>query len=138
MFAIGFRIFFLSAGSPPATGTGTILVTVEDINDNPPIATSLLNRVCNQNGLPVNVTIVDKDIPPNTFPYAIALVHGAENNWTIESTSRGKFITFQTELLTNKYFNPLSSTTSLSLSAALLLARYTCISRKLNAEMWEP
>lgn len=92
-------------GSPPATGTGTILVTVEDINDNPPIATSLLNRVCNQNGLPVNVTIVDKDIPPNTFPYAIALVHGAENNWTIESTGRNdvKLLRLKREIDPNIY-----------------------------------
>ncbi|XP_072135859.1 B-cadherin-like [Mobula birostris] len=73
-------------GSPPATGTGTILLQLEDINDNPPIATTLINRVCNEDPVPVNVTIIDKDIPPNTSPFVVMLVHGAERNWTIEST----------------------------------------------------
>ncbi|XP_069757334.1 B-cadherin isoform X2 [Narcine bancroftii] len=75
-------------GSPVATGTGTILLELEDINDNPPIATSFMNRVCNQDPLPVNVTITDKDIPPNTYPYAVVLVHRAANNWTVELTDR--------------------------------------------------
>ncbi|XP_062923129.1 cadherin-1-like [Mobula hypostoma] len=73
-------------GSPPATGTGTILLQLEDINDNPPIATSLINHVCNEDPVPVNVTIIDKDIPPNTSPFVVMLVHGAERIWTIEST----------------------------------------------------
>ncbi|XP_078256956.1 B-cadherin-like [Rhinoraja longicauda] len=92
-------------GNPPATGTGTILVDLEDINDNPPIATSLLNRVCNQDGLPVNVTILDKDIPPNTSPYAVLLVHGAEKNWTVESTDRDdvKLLRLKREIDPNIY-----------------------------------
>ncbi|XP_051884024.1 B-cadherin [Pristis pectinata] len=92
-------------GSPPATGTGTIQLELEDINDNPPIATSLINRVCNEDPVPVNVTIVDKDIPPNTSPYAVMLVHGAEKNWTIESTERAdvKLLKLKRKIEPNTY-----------------------------------
>ncbi|XP_067905345.1 B-cadherin [Heterodontus francisci] len=79
-------------GTPSATGTGTLLLELEDINDNPPIATAVLNRVCNHNALPINVTIVDKDIPPNTYSYFVTPVHGAELNWTVKSTGRDHLI----------------------------------------------
>ncbi|XP_041047083.1 B-cadherin [Carcharodon carcharias] len=73
-------------GTPAATGTGTLLLQLEDINDNAPIATAPLHLLCNNNAVPVNVTIIDKDIPPNTSPYIVTLVHGAEQNWTIKNT----------------------------------------------------
>uniref|UniRef100_UPI00398F7879 B-cadherin isoform X2 n=1 Tax=Pristiophorus japonicus TaxID=55135 RepID=UPI00398F7879 len=75
-------------GAPSATGTGTLLLELEDINDNPPIAINPGYRVCNHNAVPVNVTIVDKDIPPNTYPYIVQPVHGSESNWTIKYTER--------------------------------------------------
>ncbi|XP_048448730.1 B-cadherin, partial [Rhincodon typus] len=79
-------------GTPPATGTGTLLLELEDVNDNTPIATAPLNRVCNHNPLPVNVTILDKDIPPNTFPYIVQPAHGAEQNWTIKNTENNDVV----------------------------------------------
>ncbi|XP_059849041.1 B-cadherin-like [Hypanus sabinus] len=101
-------------GSPPATGTGTILLQLEDINDNPPIATSLLKRVCNEDPVPVNVTIVDKDIPPNTSPFVVTLVHGANRNWTIESTENPhvKLLKLRNKIEPNTYEVPLRITDS--------------------------
>ncbi|XP_072135860.1 cadherin-1-like [Mobula birostris] len=99
-------------GSPPATGTGTILLQLEDINDNPPIATSLINRVCNEDPVPVNVTIIDKDIPPNTSPFVVMLVHGAERIWTIESTENPhmKLLKLRNKIEPNTYEVPLKVT----------------------------
>ncbi|XP_067854143.1 B-cadherin [Heptranchias perlo] len=82
-------------GAPPATGTGTLLLELEDINDNRPVATAPLNRVCNHNAVPVNVTIVDKDIPPNTYPYFVVPVHGAENNWSVIRTDKDDMVMLQ-------------------------------------------
>ncbi|GCB80108.1 hypothetical protein scyTo_0017084 [Scyliorhinus torazame] len=75
-------------GIPPATGTGTLLLKLEDVNDNAPIATSPLNIVCNHDATPINVSIIDKDIEPNTFPYVVTLVHGAANNWSIKDSGK--------------------------------------------------
>ncbi|XP_072135865.1 cadherin-1-like [Mobula birostris] len=99
-------------GSPPATGTGTILLQLEDINDNPPIATTLINCVCSEDPVPVNVTIIDKDIPPNTSPFVVMLVHGAERNWTIESTenSHVKLLKLRNKIEPNTYEVPLKVT----------------------------
>ncbi|XP_072926332.1 B-cadherin-like [Hemitrygon akajei] len=96
-------------GSPSATGTGTILLHLEDINDNPPNATSLINHVCNEDPVPVNVTIVDEDIPPNTFPFVITLDHGAERNWKIESTENPhvKLLKLRNKIEPNTYEVPL-------------------------------
>ncbi|XP_072452164.1 B-cadherin isoform X2 [Chiloscyllium punctatum] len=79
-------------GSPSATGTGTLILQLEDVNDNPPIAIASTNLVCNHNPLPVNVTIMDKDIPPNTFPYIVQPTHGAESNWTIKPTENNEVV----------------------------------------------
>uniref|UniRef100_A0A4W3J7W5 Cadherin-1 n=1 Tax=Callorhinchus milii TaxID=7868 RepID=A0A4W3J7W5_CALMI len=70
-------------GSPSATGTGTLLLELEDINDNGPVVDAPVYELCNKNPEPMNVTIIDKDIPPNTYPYYVEAVHGAEKNWTI-------------------------------------------------------
>ncbi|XP_060694017.1 B-cadherin isoform X2 [Hemiscyllium ocellatum] len=79
-------------GSPSATGTGTLILQLEDVNDNPPIAIASTTLVCNHNPLPVNVTIMDKDIPPNTFPYVVQLTHGAESNWTIKHMENAEVV----------------------------------------------
>uniref|UniRef100_A0A4W3J7X1 Cadherin-1 n=1 Tax=Callorhinchus milii TaxID=7868 RepID=A0A4W3J7X1_CALMI len=71
-------------GSPSATGTGTLLLELEDINDNGPVVDAPVYELCNKNPEPMNVTIIDKDIPPNTYPYYVEAVHGAEKNWTVE------------------------------------------------------
>ncbi|XP_078066834.1 B-cadherin [Mustelus asterias] len=101
-------------GTPPATGTGTLLVKLEDINDNPPIATAPLNHVCNHNPLPINVTIIDKDIEPNTFPYVVTLVHGAAYNWTIKNTEYAdvKMLLLKKEVEPGMYEVPLKVTDS--------------------------
>lgn len=61
----------LSTGNPPATGTGTLLVTLEDVNDNAPVLHPTVAEVCDD---AKNLSVVilgasDKDLHPNTDPF---------------------------------------------------------------------
>ncbi|XP_028814636.1 cadherin-13 isoform X1 [Denticeps clupeoides] len=72
-------------GSPPATGTGTLIITLEDENDNAPYVHPSVVRVC-EDAKDMNVFVVggrDKDIHPNTAPFKIELGKqlGLEKTW---------------------------------------------------------
>nr|XP_031314055.1 cadherin-1 isoform X3 [Camelus dromedarius] len=71
-------------GSPPATGTGTLLLFLSDVNDNGPIPEPRIMDFCQRNPQPHIISIIDPDLPPNTSPFAAELTHGASVNWTIE------------------------------------------------------
>ncbi|KAG8513132.1 Cadherin-13, partial [Galemys pyrenaicus] len=58
-------------GNPPATGTGTLLITLEDVNDNAPVIYPTTAEVCDD---AKNLSVVilgasDKDLHPNTDPF---------------------------------------------------------------------
>ena len=57
-------------GNPPATGTGTLLITLEDINDNAPVIYPTVAEVCDdaRNLSVVILGASDKDLHPNTDP----------------------------------------------------------------------
>uniref|UniRef100_UPI0037E882AF cadherin-13 n=1 Tax=Semicossyphus pulcher TaxID=241346 RepID=UPI0037E882AF len=62
-------------GSPPATGTGTLIIYLEDFNDNAPYVVPSVARIC-EDAHDMNVAIVggrDKDLPPNAAPFKIEL-----------------------------------------------------------------
>ncbi|XP_036399517.1 cadherin-13 isoform X1 [Megalops cyprinoides] len=74
-------------GSPPATGTGTLLITLEDDNDNAPYVSPTVARVC-EDAKDLNVMVVggqDKDISPNAAPFRIELGKqpGLEKTWKV-------------------------------------------------------
>lgn len=71
-------------GSPIATGTGTLLLVLLDVNDNAPIPEPRNMEFCQRNPQPHIINILDPDLPPNTFPFTAELTHGASVNWTIE------------------------------------------------------
>ncbi|KAM9048642.1 cadherin-1 isoform 3-T3 [Megaptera novaeangliae] len=71
-------------GSPPATGTGTLLLFLDDVNDNGPIPEPRIMDFCQRNPQPYIINIIDPDLPPNTSPFTAELTHGASVNWTIE------------------------------------------------------
>ncbi|XP_014981971.3 cadherin-1 isoform X1 [Macaca mulatta] len=71
-------------GSPVATGTGTLLLILSDVNDNAPIPESRNLFFCERNPKPQVINIIDADLPPNTSPFTAELMHGASANWTIE------------------------------------------------------
>uniref|UniRef100_H9G700 Cadherin-1 n=1 Tax=Anolis carolinensis TaxID=28377 RepID=H9G700_ANOCA len=70
------------SGSPPATGTGTLLVYLQDINDNGPEPDPRAFDICSRSPEPQVLGIVDKDLPPNTDPYSAMLELGSSANWS--------------------------------------------------------
>lgn len=76
-------------GTPPATGTGTLLLTLLDVNDNGPEPELRDFVVCNRNPEPQVLSIVDKDLPPNTGPFQAELSHGSGASWAVEMNSKG-------------------------------------------------
>ncbi|XP_042268836.1 cadherin-13 isoform X2 [Thunnus albacares] len=74
-------------GSPPATGTGTLVINLEDYNDNAPYVVPSVARVC-EDAHDMNVAIVggrDKDLPPNAAPFKIELGKqpGLDKTWKV-------------------------------------------------------
>ncbi|XP_025064923.1 cadherin-3 isoform X1 [Alligator sinensis] len=80
-------------GTPPATGTGTLLLTLLDVNDNGPEPEPRDFVVCNRNPEPQVLSIVDKDLPPNTGPFQAELSHGSGASWAVEMNSKGDAVT---------------------------------------------
>ncbi|XP_059523640.1 cadherin-1 isoform X5 [Myotis daubentonii] len=71
-------------GSPLATGTGTLLLVLSDVNDNAPVPEPRTLEFCQRDPQPHVINIFDPDLPPNTSPFIAELTHGATVNWTIE------------------------------------------------------
>ncbi|NXC63888.1 CADH1 protein, partial [Aleadryas rufinucha] len=74
-------------GSPhDATGTGTLLLLLQDVNDNGPVPEPRSFDICNRQPEEQTLNIIDKDLPPNTFPFKAELMHGSGSNWTARVT----------------------------------------------------
>ncbi|XP_013913356.1 PREDICTED: cadherin-1-like [Thamnophis sirtalis] len=72
-------------GNEPATGTGTLLLHLEDVNDNTPEPDPRTFEICSRNPEPQMLSIVDKDIAPNTSPFLAKLEFDSGANWTVET-----------------------------------------------------
>uniref|UniRef100_A0A8C5IRN8 Cadherin domain-containing protein n=1 Tax=Junco hyemalis TaxID=40217 RepID=A0A8C5IRN8_JUNHY len=82
-------------GSPPATGTGTLLLTLLDVNDNGPEAEPRDITVCQRSPQPQLLTVTDRDLPPNTGPFRAELTHGSGDSWAVEVGDTGDTVTLQ-------------------------------------------
>nr|XP_003417088.1 cadherin-1 [Loxodonta africana] len=71
-------------GSLPATGTGTFILILSDVNDNAPIPDPRSMDFCQVDPQPHTIYIIDPDLPPNTSPFTAELMYGASVNWSIE------------------------------------------------------
>ncbi|NXE69573.1 CADHK protein, partial [Calcarius ornatus] len=76
-------------GSPPATGTGTLLLTLLDVNDNGPEAEPRDITVCQRSPQPQLLSVTDRDLPPNTGPFRAELTHGSGDSWAVEVGDTG-------------------------------------------------
>nr|XP_033798456.1 cadherin-13 isoform X1 [Geotrypetes seraphini] len=76
-------------GSPPATGTGTLLISLEDVNDNMPFIFPTLAKICEEskNFEVVTVGAADKDLHPNAEPFKFELSKqaGSDKIWKINT-----------------------------------------------------
>ncbi|XP_057196729.1 B-cadherin-like [Triplophysa rosa] len=66
----------------PATGTGTLIIHLEDVNDNPPSITEREIKMCNSEALPAILSITDKDGPPHAGPFRVDTHGETQKNWT--------------------------------------------------------
>ncbi|NXJ85637.1 CADH1 protein, partial [Trogon melanurus] len=81
-------VLAVDSGSPDATGTGTLLLLLQDVNDNGPTPEPRNFDICSRQPEEQTLTIVDKDLPPNTYPFMAGFEHGSGNNWTVKITGR--------------------------------------------------
>ncbi|NXE54594.1 CADH1 protein, partial [Casuarius casuarius] len=81
-------VLAVDSGVPDATGTGTLLLVLQDVNDNGPTPEPRFFDICNQQPEEQTLTIVDNDLPPNTYPFQAALEHGSSTNWTVKVTGQ--------------------------------------------------
>uniref|UniRef100_A0A8C6XU31 Cadherin domain-containing protein n=1 Tax=Naja naja TaxID=35670 RepID=A0A8C6XU31_NAJNA len=77
-------------GIPTATGTGTLLLTLLDVNDHGPEPDRRKFTMCNRDPAPQLLRISDKDLPPHTSPFQAELIHNSEENWAVEMDSEGE------------------------------------------------
>lgn len=60
------------------------------MNDNGPVPEPRSFDICNQQPEEQTLTIIDKDLPPNTSPFKAELMHGSSSNWTLEMVEPGR------------------------------------------------
>ncbi|KAM6430244.1 cadherin-13 [Liasis olivaceus] len=76
----------IDSGSPPATGTGTLQIILEDVNDNAPSLYPTVASVC-EDAKDVKVVFgaLDKDIHPNKEPFKFELskLSGQDKVWKL-------------------------------------------------------
>ncbi|KAL6461400.1 hypothetical protein MHYP_G00295440 [Metynnis hypsauchen] len=66
----------------PATGTGTLLIELKDVNDNAPSIEERAISVCSKESAPVLLSVIDNDGPGFAAPYRVELQGDSKNNWT--------------------------------------------------------
>uniref|UniRef100_A0A3P9KBW1 Cadherin domain-containing protein n=1 Tax=Oryzias latipes TaxID=8090 RepID=A0A3P9KBW1_ORYLA len=65
----------------PATGTGTLIIILEDVNDNAPAIVERETQICKHQWTPVLLSIVDKDEAAHSAPYSVAVHEKYSANW---------------------------------------------------------
>ncbi|XP_076829861.1 cadherin-1-like isoform X2 [Brachyhypopomus gauderio] len=89
----------------PATGTGTLVIELQDVNDNPPVIEERSFKLCNKQSAPVLLSVTDKDGPGFTSPYNADLVGDGQKNWTVKmnSSRTGIILELKTPLEQGEY-----------------------------------
>ncbi|XP_055992108.1 LOW QUALITY PROTEIN: cadherin-3 [Sorex fumeus] len=76
-------------GSPPTTGTGTLLLTLIDVNDHGPVPEPRHITICNRDPALQVLNITDRDLAPHTAPFRARLAHDSDVSWSAEVSDRG-------------------------------------------------
>lgn len=84
-------VILLHIGVPVASGTGTLQIFLQDINDNAPKVFPQETEICEKpEPNAINITALDGDLNPNAGPFAFELAHrppDVRRNWTITRIS---------------------------------------------------
>ncbi|XP_073706311.1 B-cadherin [Garra rufa] len=76
----------------PATGTGTLVIKLLDVNDNAPVLEERSLSMCLTEPKSVRLTITDPDGPENGPPFITELLKEYQSNWTIISNSSSSVV----------------------------------------------
>uniref|UniRef100_A0A3P9KCP8 Cadherin domain-containing protein n=1 Tax=Oryzias latipes TaxID=8090 RepID=A0A3P9KCP8_ORYLA len=68
----------------PATGTGTLVIILEDVNDNPPFIEERIITVCRDASAPVLLTVTDRDGPLHSAPYNVMVHEASKPKWSAQ------------------------------------------------------
>ncbi|XP_026070693.1 B-cadherin isoform X1 [Carassius auratus] len=89
----------------PATGTGTLVIELENVNDNAPIINEGNIKMCNRGSSPILLSITDKDGPPFGAPFSVETQGETSKNWStsMSDTSTGVFLQLKSTLEQGDY-----------------------------------
>uniref|UniRef100_A0A8C1FVP0 Cadherin 26, tandem duplicate 2 n=1 Tax=Cyprinus carpio TaxID=7962 RepID=A0A8C1FVP0_CYPCA len=78
-------LYAVEEGVPPLTGTGTLVIHLNDQNDNVPILERNVASICiDKQPTMVNITAVDLDFPPFGSPFYYELLGDIKDKWRVE------------------------------------------------------
>ncbi|KTG02030.1 hypothetical protein cypCar_00047454, partial [Cyprinus carpio] len=77
--------FTFVKGVPPLTGTGTLVIHLNDQNDNVPILERNAVSICiDKEPTTANITAVDLDFPPFGSPFYYEILEDVKDKWRVE------------------------------------------------------
>uniref|UniRef100_A0A4W5RKX6 Cadherin domain-containing protein n=1 Tax=Hucho hucho TaxID=62062 RepID=A0A4W5RKX6_9TELE len=122
-----YRVLILAIESDeiPATGTGTILIELEDVNDNSPTVDDTPLKLCNHDPRLVRLAVTDRDGPGFAEPFSVGLLEESKMYCTAQMDKTG-------EKSGDMYFNgsaTCSVQTELQMHSSLLSTYSLCISQ---------
>lgn len=89
-------VLAVDTGTPPATGSATVIVNLEDINDNGPTLTTSYTEVMENQRAGTAVTTLaasDADLPPNQGPFLFSLLSSGSANSYFSLSQSGALTT---------------------------------------------
>ncbi|XP_065327937.1 B-cadherin-like [Pelmatolapia mariae] len=89
----------------PATGTGTLIIQLEDVNDNAPVVEPRNIEVCNKDPAPQLLSVTDEDGPEFGPPYSVSLQGMSKTNWAarMNDSRTGIILNLAAELPSGEY-----------------------------------
>uniref|UniRef100_A0A3P9PXN3 Cadherin-1-like n=1 Tax=Poecilia reticulata TaxID=8081 RepID=A0A3P9PXN3_POERE len=106
--------------------TGTLVIHLQDVNDNPPTIEERKFTVCSKIPVPQLLTVTDRDGPGFTFPYNVSLIGSMKANWTARMTRTGIILTLNHELEIGDYTVTMSIADNQGLSQVSTVTARVC------------
>ncbi|XP_043991477.1 B-cadherin-like isoform X2 [Gambusia affinis] len=112
----------------PATGTGTLIIKLDDVNDNPPTIVEREFEMCNKKPIPYVLSVTDKDGTGFTFPYGVNIRDSSKAKWTVEmnDTGTGIIVRLKPDIEKGNYKVAMSVSDNQGLSQVSTVAAKVC------------